>query len=46
MIYIEEICGELWLRLVSNDAVCSSRTCCKYEEKSAYCVAGFLATFV
>jgi len=46
MIYIEETCGELMLRLVSNDAVCSSRTCCKCQEQSAYWVAGVLATFV
>ena len=46
MIHIEGSCGELCLRLVSNDAVCSSRTCCKSEEQSAYWVAGVQATFV
>ena len=40
MIYIEETCGELMLRLVSTDAVCSCRTYCKCEEHSAYRVAG------
>jgi len=46
MIHIEESCGELCLRLVSNDPVCSSRTCCNSEEQSAYCVAGVQATYV
>jgi hypothetical protein len=46
MIYIEETYGELMLRMVSNDAVCNSRTCCNCEEQSAYGVAGVEATFV
>jgi hypothetical protein len=46
MIYIEETCGELMLRLVSNDAVCNSRTCYNCEEQCAYGVAGVEATFV
>jgi len=46
MIYIEEPCGELMLRLVSNDAVRSSRSCCNCEEQSAYGVAGVESTSV
>jgi len=46
MIYIEETYGELMLRMVSNDAVCNSQTCCNCEEQSAYGVAGVEATYV
>jgi len=46
MIHIEESCGELCLRLVGNDAVCSSRPCSSCEEQSAYWVAGVQATYV
>jgi len=46
MKYIVESCGELWLRRVSKDAVCSSRKCCNCEEQSAYGVAGVQATYV
>jgi len=44
MIYIEETCGELWPRRVSNEAVCSSRPCCNCEEQSTYGGAGVEAT--
>ena len=46
MTYIEESCGELWLRLVSNDAVCSSRPCCNCQENSSYWFAGVQASFM
>jgi len=46
MRYIEETCGELMLRLVSTDALCSFRPCCNCEEQSAYGMAGVEATFL
>jgi len=46
MIYIEETCSELMLRLVSNDAMCSFRPCCNSEEQIAYGMAGVGATFL
>ena len=36
MKYTDDSCGELRRRLVSNDAVCSSRPDCNCEEQSGY----------
>jgi hypothetical protein len=35
-IYIEESCGELYFRLVSNDVLCSSRNFWNSQEQSSY----------